>query len=57
MSSQPELYARVMGNLAQAASELLSGDLATGAGKKPSTTSGINFGELHKRMGQAIGAA
>ena len=32
------LYTRVMGNLAQAAAELLSGDLATGSGEKPSTS-------------------
>lgn len=50
------LYARVMGNLAQAASELLSGDLATGSGEKPSATSAIDFGDLHQRMGQATGA-
>jgi 2-methylisocitrate lyase-like PEP mutase family enzyme len=56
LSLGASLYARVMGNLAQAATELLSGDLATGAGQRPSTTSGINFGELHRRMGQAIGA-
>jgi 2-methylisocitrate lyase-like PEP mutase family enzyme len=51
------LYARVMGNLAQAATELLSGDLATGSGEKPSTTLGIDFGQLHKRIGQVTGAA
>ncbi len=46
------LYARVMGNLAKAATELLSGDLAKGTGEKPSTTSAINFGELHRRIGR-----
>ncbi len=44
------LYTRVMGNLAQAAAELLSGDLATGSGDKPSTSVAIAFGQLHGRM-------
>jgi 2-methylisocitrate lyase-like PEP mutase family enzyme len=48
------LYTRVMGNLAQAAAELLSGDLATGSGEKPSTSVAIAFGQLHGRMGQVI---
>ena len=48
------LYTRVMGNLAQAAAELLSGDLATGSGEKPSTSVAIAFGQLHGRMGRVI---
>jgi 2-methylisocitrate lyase-like PEP mutase family enzyme len=51
------LYTRVMGNLAQAAAELLSGDLATGSGEKPSTSVGIAFGQLHGRMGQVTTGA
>jgi 2-methylisocitrate lyase-like PEP mutase family enzyme len=50
------LYTRVMGNLAQAAADLMAGDLAAGSGAKPSTTSGIAFGELHKKIGEATGA-
>ncbi|MHC5539031.1 hypothetical protein ACYOEI_12505, partial [Singulisphaera rosea] len=50
------LYTRVMGNLAQAATELLSGDLATGTGEKPSTSSAIDFGMLHRKIGQATDA-
>jgi 2-methylisocitrate lyase-like PEP mutase family enzyme len=47
------LYTRVMGNLAQAAADLMSGDLAAGSGAKPSTTSGIGFSELQKMIGEA----
>lgn len=50
------LYTRIMGNLAQAAADLMSGDLAAGSGAKPSTTSGIGFGELHTKMGEATRA-
>ena len=50
------LYTRVMGNLAQAATELMSGDLQSGAGEKPSTSSGIPFGQLNQKLKAAIGA-
>jgi 2-methylisocitrate lyase-like PEP mutase family enzyme len=51
------LYTRVMGNLAQAATELVAGDLAAGAGETPSTSVGVRFGRLHERMREAIESA
>ena len=45
-----------MGSLARAATELLSGDLATAAGEKPSTTSAMDFGVLLRKIGEATGA-
>ena len=47
------LYMRVMGNLRQAATELLAGDLAAGSGGAPSTATGMPFGELHKAVAAA----
>jgi 2-methylisocitrate lyase-like PEP mutase family enzyme len=45
------LYTRVMGSLAQAAVELMKGDLAAGSGEAPSTSTGYKFGQLQKMMG------
>jgi 2-methylisocitrate lyase-like PEP mutase family enzyme len=56
LSLGASLYTRVMGNLAQAAIELMAGDLAAGSGEKPSTSAGIRFGQLHQKMTEAINA-
>ncbi|HEY1691678.1 MAG TPA: isocitrate lyase/phosphoenolpyruvate mutase family protein [Polyangiaceae bacterium] len=50
------LYTRVMGNLAQAARELLAGDLAAGSGQAPSTSSGMRFGALQEQVLAATAA-
>ena len=50
------LYTRVMGNLARAAVDLGAGDLAAASGEVPSTSSGIGFGELQKKIVEATGA-
>lgn len=50
------LYLRVMGSLAQGATELLAGDVLKGAGEAPSTSTGLAFRPLHQKMREAIGA-
>ena len=50
------LYTRIMGNLGQAAKELLAGDIAAGSGQEPSTSIGLPFRQLHERMRQATAA-
>ena len=50
------LYARVMGALAQSATDLLSGDLAAGVGERPVASPAIGFGKLNAQMKAATGA-
>ena len=51
------LYTRLMGNLRQAAAELMAGDLAAGSGGAPSTSAGMPFRELSQMVGAASASA